>query len=367
MANDAAAPLKIRRPGTWTQEFDAARLGGMAVTSRFLILFVVAFTSVCGGCGAARPLERFEYTRLCMGVQAKITLFAREESHAFHGAAAAFGVIAQLEASMSDYRRDSELSRLSLLPVNQPAVISRELSEVLTLSQMVAQDSGGAFDVTVGPLVSQWREARTRRKLPDTSDRLAAMARVGWQSMELDADARSVRLKKAGMKLDLGGVAKGYAAQRAVDELRMRGMSRCLVALAGDVVAGDPPPGAEGWAVEMPEMAREENREGILLANAAISTSGNAEQFIDIDGVRYSHIVDPRTGLGLTAARTVTVLAPSGELADAISTALCVAGPEWMHPMTEIHPGIAILMIDATTTIIHDPRHRFRLLTSALQ
>jgi thiamine biosynthesis lipoprotein len=158
------------------------------------------------------------------------------------------------------------------------------------------------------------------------------------------------------MRLDLGGIGKGYAAQQAVDLLKSRGVSSCMVALAGDVVAGNAPPESDrGWRVEFAERSsatrpRVEGRNessttsrSLLLADAAVSTSGDTEQFIDIAGTRYSHIIDPRTGIGLTAQRSVTVIAPRGELADALSSALCVLGTEGAESILKQFRGSAAI------------------------
>jgi thiamine biosynthesis lipoprotein len=142
------------------------------------------------------------------------------------------------------------------------------------------------------------------------------------------------------MQLDLGGIGKGYAAQAAVDLLRRRGATRCLVALAGDVVAGDPPPGERGWVIDSPLLPGRP----IVLRNAAASTSGDSDQFVEIGGVRYSHIVDPRTGLGLTTGAAVTVVARDGASADSLATAVCVLGAERGAALVRAHPGVSAVI-----------------------
>ena len=144
--------------------------------------------------------------------------------------------------------------------------------------------------------------------------------------MRLDARARTVTLQKRGMLLDFGGIGKGHAAECAVQVLRARGRGRCLVALAGDIAAGDPPPGERGWKIEIAGMKGE-----LRLANGAVSTAGDAEQFGEIEGVRYSHIIEPRTLVGMTARRMVTVISfgeGCGARADGLDTPLCVLGAE---------------------------------------
>jgi thiamine biosynthesis lipoprotein len=192
----------------------------------------------------------------------------------------------------------------------------------------VAAASDGAFDVTIGPAVGLWRRARKEGRLRGAEEIEGARRMVDWRSVELEERGQLVALRRPGMRLDLGGIAKGYAAQRAVEVLRREGCPRCLVAMSGDIVAGDAPPGARGWRV-----AIESERGGRLmgtvwLENAAVSTSGDTEQFVEIGGERYSHIIDPRTMLGMTARRCVAVVSNRGEWADALATAVCVVGVE---------------------------------------
>jgi FAD:protein FMN transferase len=175
----------------------------------------------------------------------------------------------------------------------------------------------GAFDPTVGPFVELWRVARRTGKLPDRAALDSAAARVGWRHVHLDSAARAARLDVAGMRIDLGGIAKGYILDQARAELGRQGLRRVLLQAGGDISTGDPPPGRAGWRVAgVPG--------GSTLANAAVSTSGDTEQFVIIGGVRYSHVLDPRTGVGLTSRRQATVVAPDGATADALATALTV-------------------------------------------
>lgn len=257
-----------------------------------------------------------------MGVRTRVVVYATDAAAAEAGASAAFDEIGRLEEVMSDYRADSELSRLCAA-AGAPAVpVSADLYAVLDAAQRLAAATDGAFDVTAGPMARLWRESRRAGLLPSGADLVHARARVGREKMSLDPAGRTVRLAVPGMQLDLGGIGKGYAAQAATGVLRGRGLPRCLVSLAGDIVVGDPPPGEPGWTIGAPLMPGGR----VVLANAAASTSGGTEQFVDIGGVRYSHIVDPRTGLGLTTRAGVTVVARTGTESDSLATAICVAG-----------------------------------------
>lgn len=259
-----------------------------------------------------------------MGVRARIVVYAADEAAARRACAAAFDRIACLEDVMSDYRPTSELMRLCDKAGGPPAPVSPELMAVLLRAQEMSRRSDGAFDVTVGPLVKLWREARKSGKLPGKSELDGARKLVGWRNVILDPKRRTARLALPGMTLDLGGIAKGYACDEAVRALKERGITSAMVEMGGDIVVSGPPPRATGWVIEIPNAGPEHSLRS--LSNVAVSSSGDTEQYVDIDGRRYSHIVDPRTGLGLTDRTAVTVIARDGITSDSLSTAICVLG-----------------------------------------
>jgi thiamine biosynthesis lipoprotein len=279
----------------------------------------------------AENLKRFEYQQVLMGVPVRILVYASEESVANAAVHAAFDRIRQLNLIFSDYDEDSEISRLCRTSKpGQPVRVSRELSEVLAVSLDLSRRSHGAFDVTVGPLVDLWRKSRRSKRLPAPEALAEAKTRVGYQAVRLDPSRHTVELKKSGMRLDFGGIAKGYAANEARDVLKARGLTRALVALSGDISAGDPPPGQPGWRVAIPggTSADDPAEEAIWLKNAAVSTSGDAHQFVEIGGRRYSHLVDPKTGLGMTRRISVTVIATKGLTADGLDSTAAILGPQ---------------------------------------
>jgi thiamine biosynthesis lipoprotein len=155
------------------------------------------------------------------------------------------------------------------------------------------------------------------------------MSKVGYRNVELDRRWKTATLKRSGMQLDLGGIAKGYAADQALESLVDSGIPCALVAVAGDIVVGDPPPDQRGWRIEVEPLHDSNNGQTpvvLRLAHQAVSTSGDAYQFVEIDGVRYSHIIDPKTGFGLTTPCSVTVVAPTGMLADGLASTVSVLG-----------------------------------------
>ena len=328
-----------------------------------LIPVIVAAAAVLGGCVAKscvkcapaldglpavrgqQGLERFEFVRVIMGVQARIVLYAGSHDEAFDAANQAFSRLSELDAMMSDYRPDSELNRLCRAQPGMPHPVSAEILEVLTLAEKVSRASDGAFDVTVGPAVTLWRAARKNSMLPTEAERLAAVGRIGWGALKVDSVAGTVTLAREGMRLDFGGIAKGYAAEQGVLRLKRLGYSICLVALAGDIATGDAPPGVSGWKVEVTSGQRKTGRM-IVVSNASVSTSGDAEQFVEIDGRRYSHIVDPRTGLGTPGGVAVTVVGRPGAVVDALGKALVVRGAARLERATVVlaqFPGCAAI------------------------
>ena len=236
-------------------------------------------------------------------------------------------------------------------PGGPPVRVSIDLFDVLDRSRRMYERSGGAFDVTIAPVGRLWRRARRDRKLPDPARLAQARALVGSDKMVLDRPARTVQLKMPGMKLDVGGIAKGYASQAAIEVLAAAGINRALVAGAGDIVVGDPPPDARGWTIAIApvEPAKAAAPRSLLLANAAVSTSGDAERFVIIDGHRYSHIIDPATGVGVEDRASVTVVAADGATADALETTVYLLGPDRGLKLVDDTPGAAALFVRSTS------------------
>jgi thiamine biosynthesis lipoprotein len=203
-------------------------------------------------------------------------------------------------------------------------MISAPFFDLLSASHLYSEKSGGAFDVTIAPLVRLWRRSRKEKKLPSPEELSAARALVDYRRLELDPVRQTARLRTAGMGLDLGAIAKGYACDRALVALEAEGITRAMVETSGGYAFGDPPPGKDGWRIQVVD----DEEKVLVLKRCGVATSGDTEQFVEIDGVRYSHIVDPATGLGLTNRAMVTVVAPDGMTADALSTTVSLLGPQ---------------------------------------
>jgi thiamine biosynthesis lipoprotein len=302
---------------------------------------------------AAPELERFEFSTEKMATSFRLVCYAKSREQAVAAALAAFARVDEIEQELSDWRETSEVAELRRACATAPAgplPVGADLVKVLDVAQRISAASEGAFDVTVGPLVELWRRARRREELPGEAEIAAARAHVGYRQVELDSAQRTVTFKTAGIRLDFGAIAKGFAADEMVKVAAAHGVSIALAAAGGDIAAGDPPPGAEGWRIALAELGGESNDSSekipdesfdetaaapaprpaslLVLSHAAVSTSGDEWRSFEVAGVRYSHIVDPRTGMGLTRRVLTTVVAPDGATADALATATNVVGPD---------------------------------------
>jgi FAD:protein FMN transferase len=285
-----------------------------------------------------------------MGVPWTITVYASEAA-AQAAIAAAFMEIARLEGVLSDYDPQSELSRLSqAAPTAAPVPVSADLWRALREAVAWRDRSGGAFDPTIGPLTTLWRQSRRSGVMPRAGKLAAARQAVGPDRLVLDVDRRTAMLVAPAMRLDLGGIGMGYAIDRGMDVLAMHGITSAMIDASGDIAVSGPPPGADAWTIEVDARVDEDGagREMLTLVNAAVTTSGDAFQAVEIDGTRYSHVVDPRTGLGVAGPAAVTVIAADCTTADAVATAASVLGAEAGLAFVEAVPGAAARFVSSS-------------------
>ena len=288
---------------------------------------------------------RFEYSQVHMGMPVRLVLYATDEPAARAAATSAFARIAVLDGAMSDYRPDSEINAIARRAPDALAV-SPDVFRVVARAIEIAKATDGAFDPTVAPLVALWRDARKTGRLPPRAAIEAARAITGWRGVELDAARQTIRLATAGMRLDLGGVAKGYILQSALEALRRLGIRAAMLEAGGDIVAGDAPPGVAGWRIAktsseavFPKTASE------LISNSSLATSGPSAQFVEIDGVRYSHVIDPRTGWALKSSMMAHVIDADGATADALATAATVIGLKGLYQLRARFPHARIELV----------------------
>ncbi|MCF8247185.1 MAG: FAD:protein FMN transferase [Saprospiraceae bacterium] len=267
--------------------------------------------------------DRHEFTQPLMGTDFRIVAYYPDSFKLFEAVEKAFSRVAVLEKVFSDYDENSEVSWLS---DERKGEVSNELWEVLDYSLEVSRRSEGAFDVSVGALTKLWRKAFRQKEFPSENDIAAAKKTVGYEAIRTNQRANQVRLKKKGMRLDFGGIAKGYAVDEAMAWLKSYGIYVALVDGGGDLALGFAPPGKEGWEIEVPDQLSngELTCQKTFLTNTAIATSGDTYRYLEHEGKRFSHIIDSRTGYGLTDRRVVTVTAATCMAADAWATAASV-------------------------------------------
>ena len=227
---------------------------------------------------------------------------------------------------MSIHRADSELSQVNARASVEPVVLSGDLWRVIAKAQDIAEQTEGSFDITIRPLADLWGFIWKEYRLP-TDERLkAVLPRVNYRLVELDPEKRTVHFLAAGVSLDLGGIAKGYAVDCAIGKLRSIDVTNAMVKAGGDLRVIGAPPGKTNWIVQLEDPGKEGHRIKIPLRDAALSTSGNYENYFEIDGVRYSHILNPRTGRPVQGIAACTVIAPTCTESDAMATACFVYG-----------------------------------------
>jgi thiamine biosynthesis lipoprotein len=275
---------------------------------------------------AAQPV-RFQFTEPKMGSPFHLIFYTADSAHAQLLARETFNLVDSLNAIYSDYLPSSELNALSATAGADSFVsVSPLLYHLLHVSKKEGQKSRQAFDITIGPLSKCWREARKEKRIPSAKEIEAARKLTGLDKLAIDTATKKIKLLQKGMELDLGGIAKGHVAQKAVEFLQAKGVVSVMAAASGDIVCGAPPPGKKGWAVGINAPGETEKllNTTLQMRNRAVSTSGDVYQFTEHQGIRYSHIIDPRTGYGVTFQRNVTVIARDGTTADWLATACSI-------------------------------------------
>jgi FAD:protein FMN transferase len=313
----------------------------------FLGLGMGIVTFSPGRAAANAPPQRFEYSLPRMGTIFRIEMYAASDAKASKAAEAAFARAEELEQIMSDYRADSELARLMRDGATAPFPVSSDLYSVLSKSLWASKLSQGAFDVSIGPLVDLWRSARKGGRLPDPGEIAKAKALVDYRNLELDPVHHTAFLKRAGMKLDLGAIGKGYAADQMLTVLQSQGIHRALVVAGGEVVAGEPPPGSSGWKISIDTADSDAGFAPctLLLSAHAVSTSGDEHQFLDVNGHRYSHIINPRSGWALEGKSSTTVITRDSTTADALATAFSTMSVSDGIRVARSLPGVSALWV----------------------
>jgi len=269
--------------------------------------------------------------RMTMGTIARIVVTTENQQQANATIEAAFDKIFEIDELMSDYDPNSQLSQVNQNGFNEPVAVDAALFEVLAAAKAYSCLSDGAFDVTIGPVVQLWRKAKEDDTAPTAETIARAKAGVGYEHLVLDAEKQTVQFAKDGMFLDLGGIAKGYAIDKAIEILQDAGVKGAMVDIGGDLRCfGMPANGAEHWLIGLQDPVADDER--ILLTlnmdNMAVATSGDYRRFVMIDEQKHSHIVNPATADSAQDISSVTIIAPTAMAADALATAVTVLGNE---------------------------------------
>lgn len=311
----------------------------------FSVVFLILFLSV----KIVSAQRKFVFEQPKMGSPFTISIFANDSAKAAQAAAIAFHCADSLNLIFSDYIDTSELNRLNATSGQGNYIpVSAAMFDILKYALEAAQKSKGSYDISMGPVVKLWRTARKTKKLPDADSLKKALDKVGYQFIHLDSVHQSVWLEKKGMQLDLGGLGKGYVAQAALNIIRAMGFSSSMVNAGGKIVIGDPPPGRSGWriGITLPEEKEKILQQFLWLNNTSVATSGDIYRHVDINGKRYSHIVDPKTGLGITLQRNVTVIAQDGTISDWLATACSVLPIDDAFKLIKTFPDAALLITE---------------------
>ncbi|MGE0886453.1 MAG: FAD:protein FMN transferase [Blastocatellales bacterium] len=271
---------------------------------------------------------RYEDSRISMACAYSIVVYGEDESKLAQAVNAAFDEVDRIDDLMSHYKPDSSLSKLNRDAGNRAVKVEPELFDFIAECLRYSRESDGAFDITVGPLLKTWGFFRGEGRMPKSKELAEARRKVGWRHVILNEKEKTIRFDRADIELDLGGIAKGYAVDKAVEILRQNGIERALVNACGSTLYGlGAPPGEEGWEVKLRDpVSSQKTAMTVLLKNRALSVSGSYEKFFELDGKRYSHIFDPRTGWPVQGILSVAVLTDTGTAGDALDNVFYVLG-----------------------------------------
>src|SRR6187549_252217 len=286
---------------------------------RLIFLLLFPFT-------VSAQLKRFEFPGNKMGSSFNIIFYHTDSAEAATLAKKCFLIVDSLNNTFSDYSSESEVGKLAL-QTNQTAIkVSDELFSMIIRSKDAWKRSGKTFDITIGALTQLWRKAKKENRFPSESDVKAAKVLTGFKNLTINERSKTISFKKPGIRFDFGGIVPGYTAQRVIDFLKTKNINIALVDASGDIVMSDAPPGKDGWTigVNLPENENEIWDKKLELKKFAVSTSGDVYRYTIHNGIKYSHIIDPRTGYGVTSQRNVTVITKYGAEADWLATACSI-------------------------------------------
>lgn len=288
------------------------------------------------------PVVRYEASHEAMGTLFTVAAYGRDREYLAEVVAEVFEEVDRLDAQMSNYRPESEVSVINREAARQAIIVEPRLFQLLADSVRFAQEANGAFDPTVGPLMKHWGFFRGHGRLPSQAEIAQVLKRIGYGHLKLDPSAHTLRFNENGVELDLGGIAKGYAVDQAVEILRSNAVTAALISSGtSSLYALGAPPGERGWKIMVRDPYDAKKVADVVhLRNFSLSTSGSYEKFFTIGGKTYCHIMNPRTGWPVENMLSTTVMAPSTTQSDALSTSFFVLGVEGSRKYLVSHPNL---------------------------
>ncbi len=322
----------------------ACRAAGVAASKRAIAAWLlVAAATIATPCAEPGDARTREY-RYLMGTSVEVEAYGGDEATRRLGVDEAFAAIAEVDRLMSNYREESELSRINRLAAREAVHLSAPMLSVLTAAQQVSARSHGAFDITVGPIVRLWGFHDKKPHQPTAAELDAVRPSIDYQNLLIDTAARSVRFARPGVEIDLGGIAKGFAVEIAANTLRRRGLAGFIDAGGNQYLLGTPI-GKRTWNVGIKDPDHRDRLLGsVETMETSVSTSADYATFVEIDGRKFGHILDPRTLRPSNKALSVTILSRDGTMADAMSTAAFVLGPTAGLRLVDSIPGMAAVI-----------------------
>ena len=307
-------------------------------------------------------------SREIMGTFNRVVAVAKNEGKANRAIKAGFDELVRIDKMMSDYKTDSELSKVNREAFAKAVKVSPELFEILQISADYSRLSQGAFDITVGPLVDLWHRAGETNSMPDANMIAAAKAKVGYEKLILDTKAQTVRFAVEGMRLDLGGIAKGYAVDKAVEAMKRKGAIGGMADSGGNIRCFGRPAHKGNWLVGIQDPEEIKNQKVksknaeedidsqpmmvLKLVDCAVATSGDYRRFVMVGGKKVSHIIDTNTATGASKMAGDTIIAPKAVDADALSTAVNVLGAEKGLDLVDSLLGVEAIIVTREGKVI---------------
>lgn len=270
--------------------------------------------------------RKFSYSEMKMGSPFNLIIVSTDSNKANHLARKSYELVDSLSHIFSNYDSSSELSKINASAGLLPCKMSTAMLDLVQKSQYAYIQSKGAYDISIGPLSILWRNARKAKLFPEASTVIATKKLVSFAQVKINKRLGTIFLPNADMQLDFGGIAKGYIAEWVINYLKANGIQQALADAGGDIVMSGAPLNQKGWliAVNLPESTDELMNKKLQLSNCSVATSGDVYQFIEYKGVKYSHIINPLTGYGVTNLRNVTIIAKTGSTADWLATACSI-------------------------------------------